>query len=334
MELKPVKDSKRFNDFVNASPLGHIHQTFEWGEIKSHFGWKPLRYIAEDNGKIVATISLLKTYRKGIPILYASRGPVLDYSDYNTINFLLPQLRELAKKEKGFFLRISPAVKRSNEGVIKLLEKNQFHPARNPQQHQTTMILKLEGKTSEQLLESFHHKHRYNIRLAFKKGMQLKKCSSEEELAAFYKLMQQMAKRQKYSLFPLEFYKTVFHILAPKQMAVLYLAYFEDKLVGGLFNLHFAGRSWYMWGAFDYEHRKLMANYGLHWTAIQDALQKGLKIYDLQGIPEDPDPKSPMWGFYNFKKGFNGDIVRWIGEFDSCTRFKSLYKLANKLKLV
>ncbi|MBU0580506.1 MAG: peptidoglycan bridge formation glycyltransferase FemA/FemB family protein, partial [Candidatus Margulisbacteria bacterium] len=180
----------------------------------------------------------------------------------------------------------------------------------------------------------FHHKHRYNIRLASKKDVHIKICTQENEIDNFYKIMQQMAKRQKYELFPLEFYKTVFRILFPKKMAVLYLAFFENKLIGGLFNLHFAGKSWYMWGAFDYNYRNLMANYGLHWTAIQDAIGKGLSTYDFQGIPDNPNPQSPMWGFYNFKKGFNGDTIHWLGEYDTCTKLSSLYKLANKFKLL
>lgn len=334
MELKPVKDSQKFNDFVNQSPYGHIHQTFEWGEIKSHFGWTPLRFIAEDKGRVVATISLLKMYKMGLPILYASRGPILDYEDYNTANFILPQLRIIARKEKVMFLRISPAVRRSNEGIKKMLEKNKFTLAGNPQQHQVTMALPLEGKTPEQLLESFHHKTRYNIRLSLKKGVEVRKCKDIAEIDDFYKIMQQMAKRQNYKLFSLDFYKTVYKVLVPKKMAELYLAFYEGKLIGGLFNLNFAQKSWYMWGASNYQHRHLMANYGLHWAAIQDALAKDLKFYDFQGIPENLDPKSPMYGFYNFKKGFQGETIKWIGEYDICVNFKSLYKFANKLKLI
>jgi peptidoglycan pentaglycine glycine transferase (the first glycine) len=334
MELKPCTDMNSFNNFVCSSAYGHIHQTFEWGEIKSHFGWKPLRYTAEENGQIVATISVLKTYKQGIPILYASRGPVLDYENYNAVNFLLPKLQDIARQEKALFLRISPAVRKSNEGIRNLLEKNKYIPARNPQQHTVTMLLNLENTDPETLLKSFHEKTRYNIRLAFKKGVTVAPCTDEKDIDVFYKLLQQMSKRQDYELFPLEFYKTVFRVLVPKNMATLYLAYFGGKIVGGIFNLHCANKTWYMWGASDHDHRQYMPNYALHWTAIQDAFSKGIKTYDFQGIPEDTDPKNPMWGFYNFKKGFNGETVRWVGEWDIPGRLKTLYMVANKLRLV
>ncbi len=334
MELKQCTDLHAFDEFVCSSPYGHIHQSSGWGEIKSCFGWEPLRYIAEDNGRIVAALSILKAKKHGIPFLYASRGPVLDYKDYNTVNFLLPKLREITLQEKALFLRISPAVRATNEGVANLLTKNGFISAGNPQQHTVTMLLNIENADPEALLKSFHEKTRYNIRLAFKKGVTVAPCTDEKDIDAFYVLLQQMSKRQDYELFPLEFYKTVFRVLAPKKMATLYLAYFNGKIVGGIFNLHCAKKTWYMWGASDFEHRQYMPNYALHWTAIQDAIKEGVTTYDFQGIPEDPDPKNPMWGFYNFKKGFNGETVRWLGEWDIPGRAKPVYMLANKLKLI
>ncbi len=85
-----------------------------------------------------------------------------------------------------------------------------------------------------------------------------------------------------------------------------------------------------MWGGFDYEHRKRMPSYALHWAAIQDCLRDGLKAYDFQGMPENPGPEDPLWGIYNFKKGFRGETVSWIGEWDRPVRLSPLYKAANR----
>ncbi|MDR2428766.1 MAG: peptidoglycan bridge formation glycyltransferase FemA/FemB family protein, partial [Candidatus Margulisbacteria bacterium] len=42
----------------------------------------------------------------------------------------------------------------------------------------------------------------------------------------------------------------------------------------------------------------------------------GLKYYDLQGVPLSKDENHPMHGFYRFKKGFNGQEVEFVGEYD------------------
>jgi len=110
LELTPCADRERFDAFVAASPYGHVHQTFEWGEIKSRFGWKPLRFLAEKDGRVVAAAALLKTKRRGVTRLYASRGPVVDYGDGALVRELLAALSVLAVRLIALFLRVSPAV--------------------------------------------------------------------------------------------------------------------------------------------------------------------------------------------------------------------------------
>ena len=38
-------------------------------------------------------------------------------------------------------------------------------------------------------------------------------------------------------------------------------------------------------------------------------------IYDFQGIPFSNDETNPNYGVYKFKKGFNGEVVNYEGEF-------------------
>jgi len=334
MELKPCSDVGRFDEFVAASPYGHIHQTFEWGEIKSKFGWQPLRLAAMDDGRIVAAISLLKTTRFGVPIMYASRGPVLDYGDSGTLARIVPQLSEIARREKALFLRISPAVEHMDEGVAGVLEANAFVRAARPLQHTVTTRLTLAGRSADDLMKSFDKSTRYSIRGTAKNGLEVRKGAGDEDVEAFYALLQKTAERRKIGHFPLEFYKTVFRVLAPRGMGTLYLAYVEGRPAAGIFVMSFAGKAWSMWAGFDYELRKYNPNYALHWAAIVESLNSGLKVYDFQGIPDNPGPDSPMRGLYRFKLGFGGETLRWLGEWDVPGRFRPLYETANWLKLV
>jgi lipid II:glycine glycyltransferase (peptidoglycan interpeptide bridge formation enzyme) len=71
-----------------------------------------------------------------------------------------------------------------------------------------------------------------------------------------------------------------------------------------------------MYGGFDSACRNLMGNYLIHWEIMRRGQAAGLKYYDLQGVPLVKDQNHPMYGFYRFKKGFNGQEVEFIGEYD------------------
>jgi peptidoglycan pentaglycine glycine transferase (the first glycine) len=332
MELVPCADRARFDAFVAASPNGHVHQTFAWGDVKAQFGWTPLRLVAEREGRVVAAVSLLKTTRRGIPVLYASRGPVADWGDRELAAGLLDALGALARREGVAFVRISPAVPAGDDATRALLAGGGWLRARKPLQHTATSVLRLEGRSPEELLASFHEKTRYNIRLAAKSGVEVRK-GGEADLDVLHGMLVKTGERQGIETFPPGFFKAVHRALAPAGMAVPYLAYAEGRPAGGLLLLRLAGKAWYMWGGFDYEQRKRMPSHALHWTAIQDCLRDGVKTYDLQGMPEDPGD-DPLQGIHNFKRGFRGDDVSWIGEWDRPARLAPLYRAAHAWGLV
>lgn len=59
-----------------------------------------------------------------------------------------------------------------------------------------------------------------------------------------------------------------------------------------------------------------MPNYLLQWNMIQWAVELGCRIYDFRGVSGDLSEDNPLYGLYRFKKGFNGELCEFIGEFD------------------
>lgn len=83
-------------------------------------------------------------------------------------------------------------------------------------------------------------------------------------------------------------------------------------------------------GGYD-EFMKYDAMYGVQWHAIKTAKEKGFELYNFYGIEGNfKKENNPMYGVYEFKKGFNGKVVELIGEFDlpiNKSKYK-FYKLA------
>ena len=59
-----------------------------------------------------------------------------------------------------------------------------------------------------------------------------------------------------------------------------------------------------------------MPNYLLQWEMIRWAIEKKCRIYDFRGVSGDLDENNPLYGLYKFKKGFNSELVEFIGEYD------------------
>lgn len=78
----------------------------------------------------------------------------------------------------------------------------------------------------------------------------------------------------------------------------------------------FGHRVSYAYGASSNIKRNLKATYLMQWKMISYAMDTNQKIYDFLGIPHFDDPSSPNYGTYEFKRGFNGEIVQYIAGFD------------------
>ena len=79
-------------------------------------------------------------------------------------------------------------------------------------------------------------------------------------------------------------------------------------------------------------YKKYYPKYALYDAHIEDAYKMGYKYVNFYGIAGDFDPNNKYYGIYEFKKGFNGNVVEYIGEFTLGIGFT--YKLFTTLKKI
>ncbi|GBR76524.1 putative methicillin resistance protein [Candidatus Termititenax persephonae] len=316
MTLRPclsAADFASYHAFVERAERGHFMQTTYWRDLKTNFGWQNGgQYVWERDGQIAAAFSVLQRAKWGVKILYVPRGPLWDIRDAALTADLLTALKKLARERRAFFIRVSPKYLEEDTAAKQALHKHGFRFSQKQLQTKATLLIDLR-RPEEELLNSFHEKTRYNIRLAGRKGVTVSLLSGEEELRDFYRIMQGMAARQGYALQPYAYYQ---YLWQNPPLAKIYLAKFADKVIGGVVTLAFRDTAYYMYGAFDGACRQLMGNYLIHWEIMRQGRAAGLQYYDLQGVPLNKDAQHPMHGFYRFKKGFNGQETEFIGEYD------------------
>ena len=309
------KDKILWNDFVSTSHHSSILQSWEWGEIKGGAAWQPIRLALFDGNLIKAGISILKRRLPlGRSLLYAPRGPIVDFSDEKLLDALLLQISIEGKKNGAIALKIDPEVEEGG-AVEGILRKRGFIKKSKQVQPRATFYVDL-TKDPDDLIKAFEEKTRYNIRLSEKKGVTVREMNSDEGVETFYKIYQETAQRERFLIHPVSYYKRIKKVLVDQGLASIFIAYHEGRAIGGVYIFRFGDKAWYMYGASVNDGRNVMPNHALHWHVIKWAKEKGLKTYDLWGIPSNPTESHPLWGVYRFKKGFNGRLVKYIGVYD------------------
>ncbi|ADL07071.1 lipid II:glycine glycyltransferase FemX [Thermosediminibacter oceani] len=313
-------DPSKYTKFVETHPKGHVLQTLEWAKVKED-NWRPIYVTVEEKGAVKASMLLLlrqlPMIRKNI--IYSPRGPVCDMHDFDTLKFLMDNVRKLARKNNAIMLKIDPDISIKDQIVANNLKKLGFKQnmeALNFEGIQPRFVFRLDITPSlEELLMSFHPKTRYNIRLAQRRGVKIR-IGKREDLKEFHRIMEITGLRDGFVVRSLDYFEKMYDSLEPRGYLELALAEYEGKTIAGIICLFCGTKCWYLYGASSNEHRNVMPNYLLQWEMIKRAKERGCTLYDFRGVSGDLNPDNPLYGLYRFKKGFNGEFTEFIGEFD------------------
>ncbi len=375
MKIIEFKEDQKeeWNRFIAENCSESFLQSWEWGEFQKSIGREVYRIGFEENNEIIV-IALLIKYNLpfGKSYLYCPRGPVINESrikylayqqagqESRILDFVFDEIKKIAKEEKSLFLRIDPPIEQNSEsGTVNQEYINLFRKSNFEIQPKNTLILDLE-KSEEDLLKEMKQKTRYNIRLAKRKEVRIRKYEPvntnqklfRKKFEVFWSLVEETSRRDKFTSHDKNYYWKMieslsFHSEYIKQVqnnsqnlrAILYFAEHNNKIIAANLVLFFGDIVIYLHGASSSEYRNLMAPYLLQWQQIIDAKEAGCKKYDFWGITVNREKKS--WqGITKFKKGFGGNEKRYIGAYElifsniGYAIYKSIRKIKNVLKFV
>ena len=289
-----------WNHFLSQHPNAHLLQTGEWGELKSAFGWKPVRIV---NGDFGAQI-LFRKLPLGFTIAYIPKTN-LDQS-------LLAEIDQICKQNHAIFLKLEPDFWTGEQPETWNLElETSPHNIQPPR----TIIVDIRGSEGE-ILAKMKQKTRYNIRLAEKKGVTIR---AWNDIESFHKMMLVTGGRDGFGVHSLGYYQRAYELLHPTDMCEILVAEYEGKLLATLFVARNGNRAYYLYGASTDEERNRMPTYLLQWEAMKWAKAHGCEEYDLWGVPDEDEAtleanfetrRDGLWGVYRFKRGFGGELKR------------------------
>jgi peptidoglycan pentaglycine glycine transferase (the first glycine) len=330
MTVVSLTESRReaWDAFAVQQPSFAMVQSWEWGEFKEKLGWRTLRIVIEEQGRILAGAQMLiKPIPSGLlSIAYVPKGPLGNWQDKTTMSKLLAELVRVARQHKAIFLRIEPA-HLNDPAIDQFLCSQEFRANPYTNQPRATIILDLTPDLDD-ILKQMRKKTRQYIKRATRKGVTVR-VGGRKDLPAFYELMQITGRRSGFSPRIRDYYEYEWQTLAKNGQGVLFLAYYQDQLLAGRIAFHFGKRAAEFHAGSSNEHVDLRPNYLLVWEAIKWAKAQGCCTYDLWGIPDQvgqavcegkdlpkEEHSNGLWGVYRFKRGFGNNVVYYVGAHD------------------
>lgn len=314
---------EEYENFVSSHQNACFMQALKWAGVKKGWGHEAL-LVKNQQGKPIASALVLI---KKVPLFntclfYLPHGPVWDFKDENAFNAVMDEVDELAKEHHAYRCLIDPIIMEDDQEVIQYIRERGLAFKENAKelttaQPRNSYMLFFNGRNEEEIFAAFHQKWRYNIRVAQRKGVECKICG-KEALDDFCMLMRQTGIRDGFSTRNREYFERMLDELG--ENCRLYMCYHNGVPLSGAVTTQYAGKTCYVYGASSNEKRNLMPNYLMQWTMIQWAIQSGGDVYDFMGIPFYNDETHPNYGVYRFKRGFNGEVVTYAGEFSQVYR--------------
>lgn len=299
----PIVSLAEWNRFLSPRPHTHLLQTGEWGQLKSAFGWEPVRLVSGEMGIQI----LFRKLPFGFTIGYAPKA--------NPPEVLWPEIDRVCLQHRAVFLKLEPDLWQEaasdhppfKNALVRISPYN-IQPPR-------TFIVDVKDSEDE-ILARMKQKTRYNIRLAQKKGVTVRPWN---DIKAFHRMMLLTGKRDGFGIHSCGYYERAYQLLHPKQMGELLLAEYEGRPLAALFVARHGNRAYYLYGASTDEERNRMPTYLLQWEAMRWAKEQGCEEYDLWGVPDEEEAtleanfetrRDGLWGVYRFKRGFGGRLKR------------------------
>jgi lipid II:glycine glycyltransferase (peptidoglycan interpeptide bridge formation enzyme) len=310
-----VTDPGAWNAFVEAAPYHAFPQLWEWGEVRAMGGWRPVRLaIGPSREEPVAGAQLLlrRVPLVGWHLAYVPRGPIGRLDDPGVRDALLAALRALGKAERVATVRADPeAISSTPYGAALLEAPWRAAPKIQPP---TTRIIDL-TVGEDALKANLKRKHRQYVNKAERAGVTIERFDGSAPpevigpaLADFNRIYRFTADRAGFVAREPFYYERVWSLFAPTGRVRLSFAVAEGERLATIFHFTCGERAVEAYGGMTDAGAEARANYLLKWSAIAEFAREGFAVYDLWGLATG--------GIRQFKEGFGGEEIRYVGARD------------------
>lgn len=322
--MRPFRgDDAAWDAAVGALPAPHLLQSAAWGALKQRWGWQAERFAwpaspPHPRPSALAQVLLRRLGRLPWRLAYVPKGPLLAQGEAAAWEQPLRDLAAWCRKQGALYVKIDPDIPRERQDVAAVWRGLGWQPSAEQIQFPHTLRTALDQDDAT-LLAAMQPKTRYNIGLAGRRGVVVRRAGSED-IATFLALYSATGRRAGFGLRAPAYYADLIEDFQRRDMAGLLLAEREGRALAAAVPVAFGGRAWYLYGASADEGREHQAAALLQWECLRWARQHGCGVYDWWGGPDPEDPEDPLWGIGRFKMGFGAQPAAQMGAWDLVLR--------------
>ncbi|MCA9386499.1 peptidoglycan bridge formation glycyltransferase FemA/FemB family protein [Candidatus Dojkabacteria bacterium] len=317
--LRECTNKDEWNDFLNSYPptqsgvpVVTFVQSFEWIEFQKSLDKKSFALGIYNGDSLVGVAACVFIDAKRGKYLYVRNGPVIDWDNKVLVDFTMFALKKFAESLGAWFVRISPLVEKGSIGERNIKSHKRIQSPMFDVEALDTWIMAID-KDEEELLSSAKKKNRYEIKKAITdQSLEPEIYSDSSKLEEFYKILEDTVERQKWVSYSFEYIKNEFDAFANDNLASLVLIKHDNKYIAGGIFIHYAGQTFYHYGASLSEYSKIPGPYRVIWEAIKEAQRRNNKFFNFWGIAPENKPDHPWIGITRFKQKFPGFEQRWM----------------------
>ena len=319
LQVKIIGDNERefWDQTVANLPHSHPFNAYGWGKVREIDGWTPTYFVAKEGDVVKGMIMVLhkKIPWTGLSIMYAPKGPVCNPSDHETIESIIEEVKKEGRKKRSIFLRIDPNMP---EILLKDLTDSFINLGFTHLQNRWSFwnsprdVYRIDFGavgSEDELFKALDRDTRRCIRKATKEGLTIVSAESIDELQQFYEIFKNFSIEKKFLSRDYKYQLALWNEFIVKGNGRLFLAVYEEKIIGGLICLMFGGKCVAMHMGTPQKYNKLHSYYAYVWESICWAKKNGCMWYSFRGVGSTPTQE-------RFKRKFNPKFVQLVGYYD------------------
>jgi len=313
MQIKEITNKSQWEEFILQNKESTFLHSWNWGEFNKNTGekiWRVGVFDCRDEAlpRLIAVALIIKVKAKRGSFLFIPQGPIvsqkLKVESQKLLEEIFSYLKNLGKKEKVGFVRISPVLE-NNKKNLDTFKSCGFRNAPIHMMHpEMTWLLDI-TKSEEEILKGMRKTHRNLIRRAGKDGVEIIQNTDEKYLKTFYDIHMETARRHKFVPFSYDYIKSEVDEFKNDDQISIFSAKYKNKIISSAIIVFFGNQAFYHHGSSLSEYNKIPSSYLILWEAIKEAKKRNKEIFNFYGIVENK-PKHPWAGLSKFKKGFGG----------------------------
>lgn len=286
----------------------HPLQAYAWGAFRQITGVSVVRFGMFDSDNTLGAIFQMTVHK--IPMTTYSVG----YIPRSTlpVDEVLEYIDTYARAHNIIYVKWEPEVYVEQNVIIS--QKLQVSP--HPIFFTWTRILDI-SQSVEQLHNELEKKTRYNIGLAERKGVTVKEVFGQEAINIFITLFFQTTQRKGFGGHTQDYHLHLWNTLSQAGIAHMFVGYVGEEPVAVYEMFYWHGIAYSPYSASTASHRELKVKNYVLWKTILAAKTLGAQSFDMWGtLGPQVDGKKDWVGFSEFKRGYGGQEIAYIGSYD------------------